>query len=516
LLCAALIGTTLACGPRAARAPASAPPTAPAVAVAADPERAGIDKAALTEKLDAYVASFGAQWGEAYGFTGFIFVAQGGEPVYAKGFGMADRDAKSVPTANTTFRIGSVTKQFTAAAILELQEQGKLSVHDTVRQHLPNYPEGDRITVHQLLTHTSGVWSYTSDIEWMKTDAATPHTTEQMVATFKDKPLDFEPGEKFSYSNSGYVLLGAIVEAASGQSYADFVEKEIFAAAGLTRTTYGDDPALGDVAKGYVIGRDERIEPASKIDMSVPHGAGAIRSTANDLVKWHAALTGDEILSAESKGQLYRPEQANYAYGWVVTKVGEHTRIGHNGGINGFSSFYARLPDEDIVVVAWTNHEGFALDPLGEAVVRFAVGEPVPPHEETPVVEMDRAVAKRSTGGYVMTDEARQRAAEVGLPPEVVDSLEAFELRFEGEALMLEPIGQPSFRVFASGPASFFIKSPPVEIAVDLPEAGGPATKITLRQGPLVLAYARDDRGAKEARKAFKKRNGKATKKKAK
>lgn len=198
----ALVGTGLGCG----FGPKTTAAAHPTDTVAEEAESSGLDNEEFGEILDEYVASFGKHWGDAYRFSGFILVTRGGEPVYAKGFGIADRVTKSVPTADTTFRIGSVTKQFTAAAILELQEQGKLNVEDSVRDHLPDYPEiGDAITVHQLLTHTAGVSNYTSDAEWMETDAAKPHTTGQMLATFQHEPLDFEPGEEFRYSNSGYV-----------------------------------------------------------------------------------------------------------------------------------------------------------------------------------------------------------------------------------------------------------------------------------------------------------------------
>ncbi len=494
----------MACGPTTTATGPIHPLTPPAESVPVEPPPTGIRSEELAAELDEYVASFGVHWGEAYRFSGFILVVSGGRNIYEKGFGMADRSTRSVPTADTTFRIGSVTKQFTAAAILELQEQGKLSLDDTVRKHLPSYPVvGDRITVHQLLTHTAGVWNYTTDDDWARTHAATPHTTAQLLATFKDQPLDFEPGEEFRYSNSGYVLLGAIVEAASSKGYGDFVAQELFAAAGLNRTTYGDAAQLGDVARGYTIAPDERVEPAEPVDMSVPHAAGAIRSTANDLATWHRALAGEQILSEASKAKLYRAEKSNYAYGWVVDTVGGHQRVSHNGGINGFESYYARLPDEDIVVVAWTNHEGFPLDEVGEAAVRFAVGEPVPPHEETPSVALRPAAQQRIAGGYVLTPEARELTAKLGLPPEIVESFAAVDLRIDGDHMMLDPIGDTSLRVFASGPTTLFTKYPHLEISVELAPGGGAASGITVSQGGLEVTYTRDDHAAQEARAAL-------------
>ncbi len=482
---------------------------APATAetTSTEPARPRIGADVLAPRLDAYVASYGAHWGEAYRFSGFVMVAQAGEPVYAKGFGSAVRGTDAVPTADTTFRIGSVTKQFTAAAIVELQEQGRLRVDDTVRVHLPDYPEaGDRITLHQLLTHTAGVWSYTSDVAWMKTEATKPHTLAQMLAIFAEAPLEFEPGAQFRYSNSGYVLLGAIIEAASGQTYAEFLQRALFEPAGLTRTSYGDGAVVGDVAEGYVVGIDERIVPASPIDMSVPHAAGAIRSTANDLVAWSAALSGETILSEASKAQLYRVEESSYAYGWVVDEIGGHTRIGHNGGINGFESFYARVPDLGLVVVAWTNHEGFPLGEVGEAALRLAVGEPVARHEETPVVPLEPSTVSQLAGGYVMTTDARAELTTLGVADELVESFSVIDLRIEGDQLTLVPLDETALRVFMSGPATLFVKNPYMEIAVDLDDDGGEVPRLTVASGGLQVSYARDDGAAKKARSAVSKR----------
>ena len=497
----------LACGPKAATTPSAATPKAPVEPGPPSQEPEGIDAAKFEADLDAYIASFGTQWGEAYRFSGFVLVTQRGEPVYAKGFGLADRDARATPNADTTFRVGSVTKQFTAAAILKLQEQGKLSVKDTVRQHLPDYPAtGDEITLHHLLTHTAGVWSYTSDVDWMDNAGGKAHTTAQMLALFKDRPLEFEPGEKFSYSNSGYVLLGAIVEAVSGTTYPEYVHKELFAVAGLSRTTYGDVESLGNVAKGYSTGLDEKLEPAKPIDMSTPHAAGAIRSTANDLAKWHAALSGDTVLSAKSKEQLYRSEKAGYAYGWMVSKADGRTRISHGGGIHGFATFYARLVEDDIVVVAWTNHEAFAVHQVGEAAVRFAVGEPVAPHEETPLVELDPAVAKRITGGYVITEEGRQRLLAAGMPAAAVDTMAALDIHEQDGFVVFDAIGQPNIRAHATGPTKLLVKSPRFDIDISFGEGDKAAAQaLTVSQGPLSIEYKRNDRGAKKARKAFKK-----------
>ncbi|MEM7156709.1 MAG: serine hydrolase domain-containing protein [Myxococcota bacterium] len=473
-----------ACGK--GQSPASTPPQAPVEAPAA--ERV-LDPAAVAEVLDAHVASFGAKWGEPYAFSGFVLVAEKGEPVYAKGFGKANRETGQVPDIDTNFRVGSVTKQFTAAAILALAEDGVLSVDDPVSKYLPGWPRGEEITIHHLLTHTAGVWNYTSDADFMA-KAHEYHSTDQMLAVFRDTPLEFEPGEQFSYSNSGYVMLGAIIEAATGKPYGEVLAAQLFEPAGLTRTRVGDATELTDRAEGYTVTPGEKIEGARAIDMSVPHGAGAVRSTAADLLAWHAMLDGDQILSASSREVLYKPAKNDYAYGWIITKAGDKRLITHGGGIFGFNTYYARLPEDDIVIVAWTNHDTFEVGQIGNAALAVSVGDTVVPHVEADMSPVEPELAKTLVGNFAMTAASRKKLETLGTPAEVIETIEAIEVKFEEGSMSFKPNGQLPLPLYTSPEGNLVTRVANVTLTWETKE-DGTVDLVRMAQGMMVLEYQR-------------------------
>ena len=472
----------VACGK--GQSPSTTPPTAPVEAPAADRV---LDPAAVAEALDAHIATFGKNWGEAHAFSGFLLVAEKGEPVYAKGFGQSDRETGQVPGIDTNFRIGSVTKQFTAATILLLVEDGVLSVDDPVSKYLPGWPRGEELTIHHLLTHTGGVFNYTNDPEFMK-QAAEPRTTEQMLTLFRDKPLDFDPGEKFSYSNSGYVMLGAIIEAATGKPYGEVLATRLFNPAGMTRTQVGDATELDDRAKGYTLGPGERLDPARAIDMSVPHAAGAVRSTATDLLTWHAALDG--LLSAASREKLYTPEKNDYAYGWIVTKAGGKRLITHGGGIFGFHTYYARLPQDDIVIVAWTNNDGFMIDQVGSAALAVSVGDSIVPHVEAEMSPVEPKLAETLVGKYALEAESKKKLEKMGLPAEVLESISTMELSYEEGSLSFDPVGQPGLPLFVSPEGNLVTRVGGITLTWEANEDGS-VDAVRLAQGMMLIDFQR-------------------------
>ena len=465
--------TLVACGSKAPPAPEPAP---------------AIDPAHLDAELTAHIESYGRNWGERRKLSGFVLVAEGDRPIYARGFGWADREARAPADADTSFRIGSVTKQFTAAAILLLAQEGKLAVTDTIGQHIPDYPAvGADITIHQLLSHTSGIPSYTGFPEVMATRDV-PRSPHELMVSFWDRPLEFTPGERFAYSNSGYVVLGVIIEHVTGDGYPAYIDG-MFARAGLARTRYGDAPDLPNRATGYEP-RGDGLVPAPPIDLSVAYAAGGVRSTANDLVRWHRVLEGDDLLTAASKQQMYTPVRDDYGYGWFLDEVNGHRVIGHGGGIDGFLTDYLRVPDLDLVVVTWSNNSGLDPAPIARAAVTAALGGTLEPVDEPEVVAIDEAAAARITGSYRLTDASRDAATGLGVPPEVIDSVVTIDIRFEDGHLTVEPVGQPAFPLDAAGPTTFLAIELGVTLEVDLP-AEGDATGLTLTQGSLALSYRR-------------------------
>ncbi|MCX4242680.1 serine hydrolase domain-containing protein [Paraliomyxa miuraensis] len=468
-------------------APAPAAPDAPAA------PSIDVDLDRLRTGLDTYLEGFGAHWGPAFEYSGFVLVARGDEILYQRGLGLADRATGQVPDIDTSFRVGSVTKQFTAAAILKLRQQGKLDVTDPIRKHLPDYPgPGADVTIHQLLTHTGGVWSYTSDPERMETRAE-PHSVKQMLEMFWNEPLDFEPGAEFSYSNSGYVVLGAIIEAASGTSYGEYLRRELFEPAGLERTEYGDHEGLANRAQGYERTAMEALEDAHPIHMSVPYAAGGIRSTARDLWKWHQALLRDHILDDESKALLYTVEKSDYAYGWSISSYDEHPLIGHGGGIDGFVCDFERLVDDDVVIVAWTN-TGPEADSVSRAVLPLVLGKdgPAPPEEPEPV-PFDPAIGAVVDGRYALTEASRTKLRAMGWPDGVIASFETIEMRHDERSLVFDPLSQPEGRMHPKGDGTFFVKEHgmPPSLSIDRPEGSAVAQGIIVRQGLLEVRYTR-------------------------
>ena len=281
-------------------------------------------------------------------FMGSVLVARDGRVLLNKGYGSADLEWSIPNTPAIKFRLGSLTKQFTAACILLLEERGKLQADDPVKKHMPDAPDAwGKVTLFHLLTHTSGIPSFTNFPDY-RTTKAFPTTPEKLVACFRDKPLDFIPGEKWSYSNSGYVLLGYLIEKISGKSYADFVQENIFKPLGMADSGYDLNAAIIlRRASGYAPGPGGPVN-SGYIDMSIPHAAGALYATTGDLLRWEQGLFGGRLLKPESLRKMTTPSKNNYALGLGVRTVNGRKVIDHGGGIEGFNTHLAYYPDSKV------------------------------------------------------------------------------------------------------------------------------------------------------------------------
>lgn len=296
-------------------------------------------------------------------FNGSILVAEKGKIVYAKGFGMANMEWAIPNQPDTKFRIGSVTKQFTAALVLQLVEAGKIKLDGKLTDYLPDYRKdtGGKITVHQLLNHTSGIPSYTGRPDFFASDSRDPYNVAVFVKKFASGDLEFEPGTKFSYNNSGYFLLGAIIEKVTGKTYETVLKERIFEPLGMKNTGYDNHASvLPKRASGYEKTPEGYIN-AAYLDMSLPYAAGSIYSTVEDLYKWDQALYENKILSAESKTKMFTPGLSNYGYGFGIAdrpigNTEQKTKvIQHSGGINGFNSLLTRLVDKQQTIILLDN-----------------------------------------------------------------------------------------------------------------------------------------------------------------
>lgn len=320
--------------------------------------------ARLRSEIDQYMTADA----RVHHFMGSVLVARGDHVILAKGYGMADLKDHLPNTADTRFRIGSITKQFTSMAIMQLQAEGKLSTRDPVCKYVPDCPADWRpIRISNLLDHTSGIPNYT-DFPGFGKRAKDSVSPTQLVATFKGKPLDFRTGTKFSYSNSNYALLGYIIERLSGESYARFLQQHVFGPLRMAASGYGTrQPDAKIFAKGYTPWVAGKHRPATYWNGSMLYSAGALYSTVGDLYTWDRALARGKLLPESLQKQLFMPRvrvdaqmrkttgDPYYGYGWFISRVYGHLKYSHEGGLSGFTSMNSWYPKQHVYIVVLDN-----------------------------------------------------------------------------------------------------------------------------------------------------------------
>lgn len=320
-------------------------------------------------------------------FNGSVLVADKGEVIYKKGFGMANMEWDIPNAPDTKHRLGSITKQFTAMLIMQLVAEGKLDLQATVSKYLPDYSKenGDKITIHQLLTHTSGTPNYTSFPNFFKDMSRNPYTPTEMVKTFADSTLDFTPGERFVYSNSGYILLGAIIEKVTGKTYEEVLQEKIFDPLKMKNSGFDHHSTiLKKRATGYEM-KGSKPENSPYIDMSTPYAAGSLYSTVEDLYLWDQALYTEKLLPKKYRDMLFgkyvEARGEHYGYGWQIgtMPVGNTNDtipvISHSGGINGFNTLITREITDKSLVVLLNNTGGAPLYDINIAINAILKGK---------------------------------------------------------------------------------------------------------------------------------------------
>jgi CubicO group peptidase (beta-lactamase class C family) len=373
-----------------------------------------------------------------------VIVVKDGKTILRKAYGLADVERKLALAPDTPMRLGSITKQFTSTAILMLVDEGKIKLDDDITVYLPDYPtQGKKITIEHLLTHTSGIVSYTGKPGYsgaMQKDV----TVQQMVDSFKNDPLDFTPGSRYKYNNSGYFLLGAIIEKVSGQTYDKFVEQRIFVPLGMSRSAYeGHERDKAPRAQGYSR-VPEGFQPAKPISMTQPYAAGSLVSTVDDLARWDAAVSSGKLLKAASWQRAFTPytlitgSSTGYGYGWETGTLRGTQMIGHGGGIPGFNTFALRLPAEKLYVAVLSNTDS-GLPPAAEAAYKaaaIAVGKPFPAYKE---LKLDPKVLDAYAGVYR------------------VEGGDTRTVRRDGDHLLMQRAGRPPVTLLAFSQNGFFI-----------------------------------------------------------
>ncbi|HYG65844.1 MAG TPA: serine hydrolase, partial [Thermoanaerobaculia bacterium] len=340
-----------------------------------------------------------------------VLVMKDGEVLLRKGYGMANLELGVPITPDMVFELGSVSKPFTATAILMLAERGKLSIEDDVTRHLPGFPtHGRKVTLAHLLSHTSGVPNFTSLPDWVGKQRL-DLTVDELIGLFRGRPLDFEPGERYSYSNSGYVLLGAVIEKISGRTYEEFIEEEIFKPLGMTASRYG---RAAEVIPGRVDGyepdpksgpHEKRWRNSPYLSMNIPYAAGALLSTLDDMARWDRAVTEGTLLPRAALERMVTPfrlnsgKPARYGLGWTLSELAGHEVVEHNGATLGFMSHMLRVPDERLLVLVMSNYP--AKTPRVETVaLRVAARALGRPFEEIPTLKMTAAELEDYVGAY--------------------------------------------------------------------------------------------------------------------
>ncbi|MEJ2539606.1 MAG: serine hydrolase [Gemmatimonadota bacterium] len=400
-----------------------------------------------------------------------VAVAKDGQVVFAKGYGESDIEHAVAARPETVYRIGSITKQFTAAIIMRLVERGEIALDDPVTRFLPEYDmQGHTVTVRHLLNHTSGIFSYTSlgEDAW-QTIFRHDLTDRELIDLFEREPFDFEPGAEQRYNNSAYVLLGPIIEAVTGTPYARYLEEELLAPLGLEHTAYCDVTRIvPHRASGYEDQEGEWVN-ASFLSMNVPGGAGAMCSTVGDLSAWTRMLHRGEVVSAGSLQEMTTPtvvasgDTIPYGFGLAVGELEGHPRVGHDGGINGFISSLVHYPDDGVTVVVLTNSGSGPAGAVQGMVSRAALGLELPRVVDRPVTE---SLIQRVVGTYVLQLNG--------------NSMELIVFDEEGQ-LMGQVGGQAASRLRWQGDTTFVLASNDGLRFVFEP-AEGPAQRVVLHQ----------------------------------
>ena len=425
----------------------------------------------ITPKINEYMDALV----KAGKFNGSVLVAREGKILVSKGYGMANFELDVPNTPQTKFRLGSITKPFTAMAIMILQERGKLNVQDSICKYLADCPAAwQQITLHHLLSHTSGLAKHDKAGDYLKT-AMMPMTVTQLIDNFRNKPADFKPGEKFDYNNNGYILLGYVIEKVSGQSYEVFLRENIFAPLRMTDTGYDDhDPIIKNRAAGYRRD-DERVGGdlfnAHYTDISQQLSAGGLYSTTGDLMRLDQALYDHVFLSPKTLDTMFAPmigkygPPPTYGYGWFVNQQLNRRAISHPGGVPGFTSILTRFPDDKVLIVLLGNLENSQVIRASNDLAAIIFGEKY----EIPRVRTAVKINPKILSAYVGQYEDR--------PGRITAIL------VENDTLMLKLAGQPEGFALPLMPESeteFFHPVQDIQVAF-IRDANGQVTEMTLR-----------------------------------
>ncbi len=402
-------------------------------------------------------------------FNGAVLVTQYGRPLFTKGYGYRDAAKKQMNDTNTVFQIGSITKTFTATMVLMLQEQGKLDVKDKLEKYMPDYPDADKITIENLLTHTSGIYNYTEDTVFANKGLFAPKSRKEMIAVFKDKLTGIDPGNIFSYSNSNYILLGYIIEDITRKPYYTALREMILQPLDM-RNTGCDFAGLKNKYKaiGYFSMEDNNSIKAPLVDSSVSYAAGCIYTTAGDLLKWANAVQKEQLLSKESWAKATTEYKQHYGYGWMIGEAIGKKSIGHNGGVHGFVANMFMTKEDGHTVILLSNVMDNDLAPVRRNITAIVNDMPYDLPEFRKDIKLPVTLLREYVGIYE-------------LAPNFL-----INITLEGDKLFAQATGQTKLRIYAERKDFFFLKLVDAQISFGR-DAAGKVEKLSLRQGGRIV-----------------------------
>lgn len=397
-------------------------------------------------------------------FSGSVLISHNDKIILKKGYGKAIYEFDVNNNSKTKFRIGSLTKQFTAMSILILAERNQLNVNDKISKFLPDYPDGDKIKIVHLLTHTSGIPDHTELPDFNKGRRVYQQELIQTINAFKNLPLEFSPGEKFKYSNSGYILLGYIIEKVSGISYQNFVENNIFKPLKMDNSGFEEsDKVIKFKANGYNL-IDGKIVKAAYRNISNAHASGALYSTIEDLYLWDRALYSESLISFNSLKKMFTPYKKHYGYGWGIVKVFGHKMVGHNGETEGFSANISRFVDDDLCIIVLSNLETASVGKIALDLTAKILGEGENKSKSKKAYVVDSSILKDYIGEYE-------------LKPNFI-----FTITEENSNLYCQPTGQGKLMIHPQSESVFFLKEVNAKISF-IRDKNNLVEKLVLHQG---------------------------------
>lgn len=393
----------------------------------------------IASNLDEYLKSAN----DAYRFNGAGLVIHNNDILLNRGYGFSDMNSKNLNTPDTRFPILSMTKTFTATIILKLQDEKKLSVDDKLSKYFPDYPNGSKITIHHLLTHSSGIHNYTDDIGAEDTVIVNhPVSKELVISHFRDKPLDFSPGKNYSYNNSGFFLLGLVIEKVTGKPYETVVRDYIFNPLAMTESGFDFNGVPNAVkALGYQFWKKEKSIPYKHFDSTYAYSTGAIYSTTNDMLKWANAVSARQILAAETWEVAFKPKIQNYGYGWQTGQFFGRKYVKHSGGYPGYMSEFIYYPDENLTIVLLNNFGTYGENiwAVGMGISSIVFGLPYDNWKLRNEVTVDEKLLENHTGAYA-------------------NGKNKIEIKLHDHQLYILIRGLPDMQLHAESDNSFFLK----------------------------------------------------------